>query len=97
MCAIGLAGPTGPALLQIGVREIRPDFARGTRPAACSALVALPATASLRSLVRLAHHRWAIEQQYEELKDELGPAGGVRIDPVERDVSPCAHEDDLHP
>ena len=25
-----------------------------------------------RSLVRLAHHRWAIEQQYEELKDELG-------------------------
>jgi SRSO17 transposase len=35
-------------------------------------LVALPATASLRALVPLAHHRWAIEQQYEELKDELG-------------------------
>ena len=28
--------------------------------------------ASLAQLVRLAHQRWAIEQQYEELKDELG-------------------------
>ena len=27
---------------------------------------------SLRALVRLAHQRWAIEQQYQELKDELG-------------------------
>jgi SRSO17 transposase len=35
-------------------------------------LVHLPATASLRSLVRLTHQRWAIEQQYQELKDELG-------------------------
>jgi SRSO17 transposase len=32
----------------------------------------LPATASLRTLVRAAHQRWAIEQQYQELKDELG-------------------------
>ncbi len=31
----------------------------------------LPPTASLRALVRLAHQRWAIEQQYQELKDEL--------------------------
>lgn len=31
-----------------------------------------PATASLRALVRLTHQRWAIEQQYQELKDELG-------------------------
>lgn len=44
----------------------------GTTPRIKAYLVALPATASLRSLVRLAHHRWAIEQQYEELKDELG-------------------------
>jgi len=44
----------------------------GTTPRIKTYLVALPATASLRSLVRLAHHRWAIEQQYEELKDELG-------------------------
>jgi SRSO17 transposase len=44
----------------------------GTTPRIKTYLVALPATASLRALVRLAHHRWAIEQQYEELKDELG-------------------------
>ena len=44
----------------------------GSTPRVKAYLVALPASASLRSLVRLAHHRWAIEQQYEELKDELG-------------------------
>lgn len=35
-------------------------------------LVNLPPTASLRTVVRLAHQRWAIEQQYQELKDEIG-------------------------
>ena len=35
-------------------------------------LVDLPPTTTLRALVRLAHQRWAIEQQYQELKDELG-------------------------
>jgi SRSO17 transposase len=44
----------------------------GTTPRVKAYLVALPPTASLRALVRLAHHRWAIEQQYLELKDELG-------------------------
>ena len=44
----------------------------GITPRVKAYLVALPATASLRALVRLAHHRWAIEQQYMELKDELG-------------------------
>lgn len=34
--------------------------------------VHLPATASLQTLVTLAHQRWAIEQQYQDLKDELG-------------------------
>jgi SRSO17 transposase len=34
--------------------------------------VHLPATASLQKLVTLAHQRWAIEQQYQDLKDELG-------------------------
>jgi SRSO17 transposase len=34
--------------------------------------VDLPASASMTQLVRLAHQRWAIEQQYQELKDELG-------------------------
>ena len=32
----------------------------------------LPATTSLPALVRAAHQRWAIEQQYQELKTELG-------------------------
>jgi SRSO17 transposase len=34
--------------------------------------VNLPATASLTQVVRLAHQRWAIEQQYQDLKTELG-------------------------
>ena len=35
-------------------------------------LVSLPSSASLPQLVRLAHHRWAIEQHYQDLKTELG-------------------------
>ena len=31
-----------------------------------------PATTTWRQLVRFAHHRWAIEQQYRELKTDLG-------------------------
>ena len=34
--------------------------------------VHLPPTATLRQLVRLAHQRWTIEQQYRELKTDLG-------------------------
>ena len=34
--------------------------------------VHLPPDSSLRALVRLTHQRWAIEQQYQELKSELG-------------------------
>ena len=44
----------------------------GATPRTKYYLVHLPATASLRDLVHLAHQRWAIEQQYQELKDELG-------------------------
>lgn len=44
----------------------------GATPRVKTYFVSLPVTASLRTLVRLAHHRWAIEQQYLELKDELG-------------------------
>lgn len=44
----------------------------GTTPRTKYFFIALPATASLRQLVRLAHQRWAIEQQYQELKTELG-------------------------
>jgi len=32
----------------------------------------LPADTSLEQLVRLAHQRWAIEQTYQQLKEELG-------------------------
>lgn len=35
-------------------------------------LVSLPPSASLPQLVRLAHHRWAIEQHYQDFKTELG-------------------------
>jgi len=34
--------------------------------------VSLPASTSLKQLVRLAHHRWAIEQHYQDFKSELG-------------------------
>jgi hypothetical protein len=44
----------------------------GATPRTKYYLIALPPTASLRALVQLAHQRWTIEQQYQELKDELG-------------------------
>jgi SRSO17 transposase len=44
----------------------------GATPETKCYFVHLPATASLKALVRLTHQRWAIEQQYAELKDELG-------------------------
>jgi SRSO17 transposase len=44
----------------------------GATPRTKYYLVHLPATVSLPTIVRLAHQRWAIEQQYQELKDELG-------------------------
>jgi SRSO17 transposase len=44
----------------------------GIKPRVKYYFVHLPATASLRALVTLAHQRWAIEQQYQELKTELG-------------------------
>lgn len=44
----------------------------GATPRTKYFFVHLPASASLARLVRLAHQRWAIEQQYQELKTELG-------------------------
>ena len=44
----------------------------GSTPKTKYYLVDLPSTASLPAVVRLAHQRWAIEQQYQELKDEIG-------------------------
>lgn len=50
----------------------RPVGATGPSPHDRYFLSNLPATTPLRALVRAAHQRWAIEQQYQELKDELG-------------------------
>jgi SRSO17 transposase len=44
----------------------------GATPRTKYFFINLPATASVRQLVQLAHQRWAIEQQYQELKTELG-------------------------
>jgi SRSO17 transposase len=44
----------------------------GTTPRTKYYFIHLPATTSLRRLVQFAHQRWAIEQQYQELKTELG-------------------------
>lgn len=55
-----------PEVWLLGERDL------GAEPRTKFYLVNLPPTASLRALVRLAHQRWAIEQQYQELKDEIG-------------------------
>jgi SRSO17 transposase len=44
----------------------------GSTPRTKYYLVDLPATTAVKVIVQLAHQRWAIEQQYQELKDELG-------------------------
>lgn len=44
----------------------------GATPRTKHYFVALPSTASLKVVVQLTHQRWAIEQQYQELKSELG-------------------------
>jgi SRSO17 transposase len=44
----------------------------GSTPRTKYYLIDLPATTSWKALVQLAHQRWAIEQQYQDLKDELG-------------------------
>jgi SRSO17 transposase len=54
-----------PEVWLLGERDL------GDTPRTKYYLVDLPA-APLRDLVRLAHQRWAIERQYQELKDELG-------------------------
>jgi SRSO17 transposase len=44
----------------------------GATPRTKYYFVNLPPTASLTQILRLAHQRWAIEQQYQDLKTELG-------------------------
>src|SRR5712691_4648288 len=78
--AQGTKGPLAARFAALRVRPVarrpecwllaeRPLTPHGERKAY---LVNLPATASLRELVRLARGRWPIEQHYREFKDELG-------------------------
>jgi len=75
-------GTKGPLTAHFLALRVRPTKSRGERWLLCERsaddqtrkyyLLNLDATASLRELVTLARSRWPIEQQYRELKDELG-------------------------
>ncbi|HWO90608.1 MAG TPA: IS701 family transposase [Methylomirabilota bacterium] len=75
-------GTKGPLAARFTAIRVRPAKSRGERWLLCERslidderkyyLLNLDATASLRDLVTLARSRWPIEQQYRELKDELG-------------------------
>lgn len=75
-------GTKGPLAARFVALRVRPARSRGDRWLLCERslikderkyyLLNLPATAALKELVRLARSRWPIEQQYRELKDELG-------------------------
>ncbi len=76
------AGTKGPLTAHFLARRVRPTKSRGERWLLCERsaeddtrkyyLLNLDPTATLRDLVTLARSRWPIEQQYRELKDELG-------------------------
>jgi SRSO17 transposase len=75
-------GTTGPLVARFAAVRVRPAKSRGDRWLLCERSLAddarkyyllnLEATASLRDLVTVARSRWPIEQQYRELKGELG-------------------------
>jgi SRSO17 transposase len=75
-------GTKGDLAARFVARRVRLAKGRGERWLLCERalseddrkyyLLNLPSTASLDDLVRLARGRWPIEQQYRELKDELG-------------------------
>ncbi len=75
-------GTKGPLAARFAAVRVRPAKSRGERWLLCERslidderkyyLLNLEATASLRDLVTLVRSRWPIEQQYRELKDELG-------------------------
>ena len=75
-------GTKGPLRARFAAVRVRPAKSRGERWLLCERalrdderkyyLLNLDATASLRALVTVARSRWPIEQQYRELKDELG-------------------------
>lgn len=75
-------GTKGDLAARFTAIRIRPANSRGERWLLCERSLAsderkyyllnLDATATLRALVTLVRSRWPIEQQYRELKDELG-------------------------
>jgi SRSO17 transposase len=74
-------GTAGPLQAHFCALRVRPTDGRGDRWLLCERsarderkyyLLHLADTASLLDLVTLARSRWPIEQQYRELKDELG-------------------------
>lgn len=75
-------GTKGPLAARFAALRVRPAKSRGDRWLLCERslvederkyyLLNLDSTASLRDLVTLVRSRWPIEQQYRELKDELG-------------------------
>lgn len=74
-------GTAGPLTAEFCALRVRPTTGRGDRWLLCERsatdvrkyyLLHLPATTPLADLVALARSRWPIEQQYRELKDDLG-------------------------
>lgn len=74
-------GTAGPLTARFCALRVRPTQGRGDRWLLCERsatderkyyLLHLPATTALVDLVALARSRWPIEQQYRELKDDLG-------------------------
>jgi SRSO17 transposase len=74
-------GTAGPLTADFCALRVRPTAGRGDRWLLCERsapdvrkyyLVHLPARTPLVALVALARSRWPIEQQYRELKDDLG-------------------------
>jgi SRSO17 transposase len=75
-------GTKGPLEARFAAVRVRPLQSRGARWLLCEESLAnaerkyyfsnFPPDTSLRTLVTIARSRWAIEQQYRELKDELG-------------------------
>ena len=74
-------GTAGPLTARFCALRVRPPTGRGDRWLLCERsatderkyyLLHLPATTPLVDLVALARSRWPIEQQYRELKDDLG-------------------------
>jgi len=73
-----LAVRVTPVVLWRQHRDLHTQWLLCERPSGRSAaplkwyISNLPPTTPLRTLVRAAHQRWAIEQQYQQLKEELG-------------------------